>query len=196
VGRARRSPPRKKGQAKWRAGLRNKRRGAGNGDAEVEEVTVVKVAPKVELDIALCMDPRGRLREGGKECSLLGADALEGCESDQIVRARWWLRRQPPQQKGPYGVLTYSRSLSAQINDTSSEMNWTMARWARFVAFRGLSSCIDSRQLADCSSSSSLSSLSILFGDVTCKKKYGKHGGNVRGLSIMGIPSAKVGHPN
>jgi len=60
--------------------LRNRRRGAGNGDAEVEEVTVVKVAVKVELDIALCMDSRGRLREGGKECSLLAGrqNALEG----------------------------------------------------------------------------------------------------------------------
>lgn len=58
-------------------------------ETEVEEVAVVKVAVKVELDIALCMDPQVR-REGGKECSLLGAGGMQfhlgGCKSDEVVR--------------------------------------------------------------------------------------------------------------
>jgi len=78
---------------------------------------VVKVAAKVELDIALCMDSRGRLREGGKECSLLGAGRMHsrgaratrsfaqdgGCEHSLF----------PATKRSLYGVLTYSRSLGA-----------------------------------------------------------------------------------
>lgn len=54
---------------------RNRQRGR-EMETEVEEVAVVKVAVKVELDIALCMDPQVR-REGGKECSLLGAGGMQ-----------------------------------------------------------------------------------------------------------------------
>lgn len=58
-------------------------------ETEVEEVAVVKVAVKVELDIALCMDPQDRGEREGKSAvcwAQAGCISFGGCKSDEVVR--------------------------------------------------------------------------------------------------------------
>lgn len=61
---------------------------------EVEEAAAVKVATKVELGIALRMDPHGPDSQRGRErvCSLLGAGGMHFEVQERPSRtARWWL---------------------------------------------------------------------------------------------------------
>jgi len=118
------------------------------------DLVAVKVVTKVELGVALRMDPHGWVhKEGGKEFAVCRAQAecISRCKSDEV--ARWWLgMRTLAQQKECLWSLHFvrdgytlnkwqgcnrgrkgTRNTIATDFETQSMVTWTLRNYFYFV---------------------------------------------------------------